>query len=173
MYGDQCGEYACWYLAILLDTFVRDKELCRSRRAIPHFSSQDMYNSPYHKKAESNIPPSPALPKQLNYCTFCCPFFCQLSMKVGIIMDISNILQIWSKLAGYEELALGFKPIRHREIFNWMNNNGFKVSMHTLKVHIPARTSVLKFCDWNTTWFFKIVLKFWNLLPFWPSICLK
>ena len=31
--------------------------------------------------------------------------------------DIANVFQIWSKLAGYEELAVRFEPIRKGEVF--------------------------------------------------------
>ena len=31
--------------------------------------------------------------------------------------SIVNLFQIWLTLAGYEELALGFEPIKSREIF--------------------------------------------------------
>ena len=34
-----------------------------------------------------------------------------------ILPDITNVFQIWQTLAGYEELARGFQPIKNREIF--------------------------------------------------------
>ena len=36
-------------------------------------------------------------------------------------LDIVNIFQIWSTLAGCQELAVGFEPSRNGEIF-WINN---------------------------------------------------
>ena len=32
-------------------------------------------------------------------------------------MDIANAVEILSMLAGYEDLAMGYEPIRNREIF--------------------------------------------------------
>ena len=37
-------------------------------------------------------------------------------------MDIASVFQIWSPLAGNEELVRGFELIRNGEIF-WLNNN--------------------------------------------------
>ena len=37
-----------------------------------------------------------------------------------------NVFQIWLTVAGYDELCVGFKPIRDGEIFwmnEWMNNS--------------------------------------------------
>ena len=39
-----------------------------------------------------------------------------------MLPQIANVFQIWWTLAGYEDEAAGFKPIRNREIF-WMNDN--------------------------------------------------
>ena len=37
-------------------------------------------------------------------------------------MDIANAVKILSMLAGHEDLAMGYEPIRNREIF-WRNND--------------------------------------------------
>ena len=34
----------------------------------------------------------------------------------AVLLDIANFFQIWSTLAGYEELAGKFEPIRNGEI---------------------------------------------------------
>ena len=39
-----------------------------------------------------------------------------------MLPKIANVLQIWWTLAGNEDEAAGFKPIRNGEIF-WMNDN--------------------------------------------------
>ena len=49
--------------------------------------------------------------------------YCVAILHIEVILpDIADVLQIWSTLAGYEEIAEWFEPIRNGEIF-WMNNN--------------------------------------------------
>ena len=57
---------------------------------------------------------APWLPVCLDYR----PFFWRLSSTIDVIFsDIANVLQIWSTLCGFEELAGEFEPIRNRKIF--------------------------------------------------------
>ena len=55
-----------------------------------------------------------------------CPFFSHSFMMYYWLNFpyIANVFQIWSTVAGYEELAVGFEPIRNGDVC-WMNNNEF------------------------------------------------
>ena len=68
--------------------------------------------------------PRTALPKQRQPRSTpgllsCCPLFSHLCFTyTDVIFHTSqNVFQIWSTLGGYEELALGFEPIRNRELY--------------------------------------------------------
>ena len=68
--------------------------------------------------------PCTALPKQRQPRSTpgllsCCPLFSHLCFTyTDVIFHTSqNVFQIWSTLGGYEELALGFEPIRNRELY--------------------------------------------------------
>ena len=46
--------------------------------------------------------------------------FLLLSSTIDVsLSDIANLFQIWPTLAGNEELAGGFKPIRNGEVFSF------------------------------------------------------
>ena len=49
-------------------------------------------------------------------------FFWGLLCTVDVtVLDIANFFQIWSTLAGYEEITVGFEPITNVEMNNyWM-----------------------------------------------------
>ena len=49
----------------------------------------------------------------------CCPLFSHLCYTdIDVIFHTSqNVFQIWSTLVGYGELALGFEPMRNRELY--------------------------------------------------------
>ena len=49
-------------------------------------------------------------------------FFWLPVQLASTVSKLANIFQIWSMLAGYEELAGGFRLIRNWEIF-WMNTH--------------------------------------------------
>ena len=50
-------------------------------------------------------------------------FFLAIACTADVILpEIARVSQMWSKLAGHEELSGGFEPITNGEIF-WINNN--------------------------------------------------
>ena len=62
-----------------------------------------------------------ALPKELKLLSgllACLPFFFGIKLHYWRhFLDIVNVLQIWSTLAGCQEFAAGFEPSRNGEIF--------------------------------------------------------
>ena len=48
---------------------------------------------------------------------------CTLVLLTSFLLNIANAFQIWSMLAGYEELAKTFEPIRDGENYEKKKNN--------------------------------------------------
>ena len=64
----------------------------------------------------------PSLPKQRTLVASVSRLPFLLSGTIDVILsDIANVLQIWSTLCGFEELAGEFEPIRNRKIF-WVKD---------------------------------------------------
>ena len=99
--------------------------------------------------------------------------------KSGSSLRISaNIFQIWSKEAGYEEIAVGFRPMRNGKIFKriissyWMRSSMIWRILQIKVCYAPYRhgfsnsfESQLKPLVFVTFSFFQYVLNFKTCLP--------
>ena len=80
--------------------------LCLTKSIVLPFSAPSSGNNLSSKQTHSQGFPSYTV-------IFSGNSFCTIDV---IFLDIANIFQIWSKLAGYQEFASGFEPIRNWEL---------------------------------------------------------